>query len=227
MIRNKNADIIRAIKNKKCCKDVVLESLSVTENDTYTAEEGKAWNEVVVNVEGGGGDTPSMEELLQAFSQFDMYINPDGATLMAADGVLLDNGSKSSFQDSYRPTENAVSVPVENYLTISDMNAFKLLMAIHCNGSLFVGVDDYGGSYNGFGTEYMAGNCVGTQSTVRSYAFRPITESVSSENEYVGTMACIYETGSASTSYPSAYLFIDPNDYTKCLVEPEDLPTTP
>lgn len=53
MIGNKNADIIRAIKNKKCCKDVVLESLSVTENNTYTAEEGKAWNEVNVNVQGG------------------------------------------------------------------------------------------------------------------------------------------------------------------------------
>ena len=62
MIRNKDADIIRAIKNSACKCDgdetpssVVLEELTVTENDTYNAEEGKAWNKVNVNVQGGGG----------------------------------------------------------------------------------------------------------------------------------------------------------------------------
>jgi len=67
MIRNKNADIIRAIKEKKCCKDVVLESLKVTENDTYTAEKGKAWNEVTVNVEsGGGGGVFNIDDIILA-----------------------------------------------------------------------------------------------------------------------------------------------------------------
>lgn len=35
---------------------VTVEQLNVTENGTYTAEEGKAYSPVVVNVEGGSGD---------------------------------------------------------------------------------------------------------------------------------------------------------------------------
>ena len=34
--------------------DITVESLSVTENDTYTAPAGKAYSPVVVNVSGGG-----------------------------------------------------------------------------------------------------------------------------------------------------------------------------
>lgn len=39
--------------------DITVESLSVTENDTYTAPEGKAYSPVTVNVPGGGGDLSS------------------------------------------------------------------------------------------------------------------------------------------------------------------------
>lgn len=39
--------------------DITVESLSVTENDTYTAPAGKAYSPVVVNVSGGGGDLSS------------------------------------------------------------------------------------------------------------------------------------------------------------------------
>lgn len=82
MIRNKNADIIRAIKKSGCtCKDITLESLEVTENDTYTAEEGKAWNEVTVNVESGGGDTPSL-----TIKEFLQYISPN---ILSKDGFLI------------------------------------------------------------------------------------------------------------------------------------------
>ena len=35
--------------------DITVESLSVTENDTYTAPAGKAYSPVTVNVSGGGG----------------------------------------------------------------------------------------------------------------------------------------------------------------------------
>lgn len=37
--------------------DITVESLTVTENDTYTAPEGKAYSPVIVNVEGGGGES--------------------------------------------------------------------------------------------------------------------------------------------------------------------------
>ena len=37
--------------------DITVESLSVTENDTYTAPAGKAYSPVVVNVAGGGGSS--------------------------------------------------------------------------------------------------------------------------------------------------------------------------
>lgn len=36
--------------------DITVESLSVTENDTYTAPAGKAYSPVVVNVPGGSSD---------------------------------------------------------------------------------------------------------------------------------------------------------------------------
>ena len=39
--------------------DITVESLSVTENDTYTAPAGKAYSPVTVNVSGGGGDLSS------------------------------------------------------------------------------------------------------------------------------------------------------------------------
>lgn len=77
MIRNKNADIIRAIKKSGCtCKDITLESLEVTENDTYTAEEGKAWNEVTVNVEGGGSEITMYQAWMKAFNSFETEYFP-------------------------------------------------------------------------------------------------------------------------------------------------------
>lgn len=57
MIKNKNTDLIRAIKHHGCTGgsgDVTLETLSVTENGEYNSQKGKAWNKVNVTVQGGG-----------------------------------------------------------------------------------------------------------------------------------------------------------------------------
>lgn len=57
MIKNKNTDLIRAIKHHGCAGgsgNVTLETLSVTENGEYNSQKGKAWNKVNVNVQGGG-----------------------------------------------------------------------------------------------------------------------------------------------------------------------------
>ena len=94
MIRNKNADIIRAIKKSGCtCKDVTLESLEVTENDTYTAEEGKAWDEVTVNVESGGGAVSLPDAIVTVLQLEDKIYGIPDLVILTAEGEGIVDGS--------------------------------------------------------------------------------------------------------------------------------------
>ena len=53
--------------------DITVESLSVTENDTYTAPAGKAYSPVVVNVSGGGGDLSTARVTLKNSAEGKFY----------------------------------------------------------------------------------------------------------------------------------------------------------
>ena len=171
---------------------------------------------------GGGGGDASIDELMEAFGNFDISINPAGAEAMAS-SEYLDNGSKNSFSYGYTPTANAVSVPIENYINVTNWDVYKLLMAIQHDQTLFIGVDGFGGYHAGLAADYISGKCVGGSSTVHSFGFNPIVKWDGSKNVFDGVALTINEHGHASTSYPEVCFHIDPNDYTKCLVEPEDL----
>lgn len=54
---------------------ITVEELNVTENDTYTAPEGKAYSPVIVNVSGGGGGEATIENIELT------HILPEGKSL--------------------------------------------------------------------------------------------------------------------------------------------------
>jgi len=110
MIRNKDADIIRAIKNSCKCNegDIELIELSVTENGEYIPDEGKAYNKVTVEVEGGGGSgTVNIDDIVLASDLLErcqalVYNESDKAT---TDWTFSDICT----QDSYGILEQAMS----------------------------------------------------------------------------------------------------------------------
>ena len=160
----------------------------------------------------GSGSGASIDELMEAFADFDMWITPEGDAAMGIDEYGTQNGTKTSFGQGYIPTENAVSVPITNYFHVSDLNVLKLLMSFAYGQNVYLGVNN------------KTDNCVGVSSESRGYGTHVV---VDWDKPYPrpteGISIYVTETGGASTSYPNAYLFVDPNDYTKCLVEPEDL----
>ena len=62
--------------------DITVESLSVTENDTYTAPSGKAYSPVIVNVPSGGGGGGDVTWAKVTF------INADTSTMYYVDNLI-------------------------------------------------------------------------------------------------------------------------------------------
>lgn len=140
MIGNKNADIIRAIKNKKCCKDVVLESLEVTENDTYTAEEGKAWNEVTVNVEGGGSEITMYQAWMKAFNNFETEyfpIAPKKIVLGWAGNVMVNDTSEEPISLAFLGETTDLYFHPDNSAQIYDIEDVPENIYENANGDNF------------------------------------------------------------------------------------------
>ena len=71
--------------------------------------------------------------------------------------------------------------------------------------------------------EIWDSHVVGQSSNYRWFNIEPCTEWVDSKFVFYGAIVTVNENGEASAEYPYAKFCIDPNDYTKCLVYPEDL----
>ena len=67
---------------------VIVEPLDVTENDTYTAPDGKAYSPVTVNVSGGGGEIPMPQE-----TTFIVFCDYESENPILVDYTILYNGN--------------------------------------------------------------------------------------------------------------------------------------
>lgn len=109
---------------------ITVEPLTVTENDTYTAPEGKAYSPVTVNVSGGGSE----------FQHFTMTVNatfPEDSYLWAlytAFGSEVPVNALFSFDEDWRAFYEFFIDSPENLTTINLLLLSGNSMILHVEG---------------------------------------------------------------------------------------------
>lgn len=184
--------------------NVELLTLNVTENGEYTPDEGKAYNKVNVDVSG-----LSLETLMQKFNNFEMYIKPETTGFFSTLGEPITWGHQVKTEyTKNRPTcEPGESLPLEDYVYISDMDVFKLLVAYIANSVAIGNWNEPSKQISGVYTSHLMNN---------DYGDYVNWEFVTTDD---GDINLLFSQPVGGSSWgPEVYLWIDPNDYTKFIV---------
>ena len=173
---------------------------------------------------GGGEGGESSDSIIEAIKNLHVYLTEDGAKKVTNSGTLnYDQGQKDSFLSYGDPPINGVSVPIEDYLYVSDMNALKALIEILLVHSGYNSNNQYCVYDKTKHTPYLD-IYNSTENADCTVIQRPIYQQ-EEPYDFIGDYVYIYygEYGPNSMTYPNIALWIDPNDYTKALVNSEDL----
>lgn len=163
------------------------------------------------------GDSSDIDSLVTAVKNLNVYLTEDGAKKVTVSGTTsFSQAVKPSFNPyGDWPTGELVSRPIEDYLYVSDINALKIVIAalsktVVNDGNVIISDDS-------------AENPYIEQSSESSQTFVKAFCSYGDISKFEGVVLEYVENGGLSISYPAARFYIDPNDYTKVLVHPEDL----
>lgn len=152
-----NREYIKAVVEEAGGGSITVEELNVTENNTYTAPEGKAYSPVIVNVSGGGGggDLTTVKVT---------FVNQSASFAIAVNGAM-------QFEDDTYPTTisettvNAGETVVITAIAYKGEADFVVgTQNVDPTGNRIATSGDVTG--NGYGQYYITGDCTFTMTDV-------------------------------------------------------------
>lgn len=151
-----NREYIKAVV-EEAGGGITVEELNVTENDTYTAPEGKAYSPVIVNVSGGGGGSDLTTVKVT-------FVNQSASFAIAVSGAI--QYESDTYPTTISSTDvnagdtvvlTAIAYKGEADFDVATQNSNPLGNSITTSGDV---------TGNGYGQYYITGDCTFTMTDV-------------------------------------------------------------